>query len=73
MNTSAFPGMCCSTSFDTGTPGAEKVIVTSPGGTSSSRNDPVSATPPETYGAFSTQTFVPRKRSRLRAASVSTV
>src|SRR5205823_630610 len=44
-----------------------------PGGTSSRRNAPVCATPPETYGALSTQIFVAWKSAALRAASVSTV
>lgn len=60
--TSAFPGMFSSFSCEVEMPGAAKLIVVVPGGTSIRMNAPSSATPPETYGAESIQTFVDWKR-----------
>src|SRR4051812_37330349 len=65
--------MFCSTRCDAGKPCGVIVTVTLPGGTSRRRNEPFSATPPETYGAFSTQMFADWKSPARRAASVSTV
>src|ERR1043166_2370848 len=70
---SALPGTLSMSSRAACARGAEETIVTLPGGTSSSRNEPFSAMPPETYGAFTTSTYADWKRCVLRAASVSAV